>query len=163
MDFRDALNIVRAELAPQPWDYTTADGVTLTVIPAGLPPAEAGTAEVYLRVTRDKTHAAQAAITTTDLPALIAALGEPVTGHWEHEPHYPDGTPKGRVGTWLGDDYGLALNPMGDGFSLTAIEETDAGVVAATLTVPEAQRLPLASALRRAMDVARGWEDGPQD
>jgi hypothetical protein len=25
--------------------------------------------------------------------------------------------------------------------------------------VPESQRLPLASALRRALDVARGWED----
>lgn len=158
MDFRDAFNIVRAELTPQPWDYTAPDGATLTVIPAGLPHAEPGTAEVYLRVTRDKTHAAEAAITTTDLPHLIAALGEPVTEHWEHQPHYPDGTEKGRIGTWLGDTYGLALNPMQGGFSLTAIEETDAGVVAASLTVPEAQRLPLASALRRAMDVARGWE-----
>lgn len=159
MDFRDALNNITAELVSQPWDYTTADGATLTVIPAGLPHAEPGTAEVYLRVTRDKTHAAEAAITTTDLPNLITALGEPVTGHWEHQPHYPDGTLKGRIGTWLGADYGLALNPMRGGFSLTAIEETDAGVVAATLTLPEAQRLPLASALQRAMDVARGWED----
>lgn len=163
MDFRNAWNTVIAELTPQPWDYTTVDGTTLTVIPAGLPHAEPGAAEVYLRVTRDKTHAAQAAITTTDLPHLIAALDVPVTSHWEHEPHYPDGTPKGRIGTWLGDDYGLALNPMRGGFSLTAIEETDAGVVAATLTLPEAQRLPLASALRRAMDVARGWEDEAQD
>lgn len=163
MDFRNAWNTVRAELTPQPWDYTTPDGVTLTVIPAGLPHAEPGTAEVYLRVTRDKTHAAEAAITTTDLPALITALSVPVTEHWEHEPHYPDGTPKGRIGTWLGDTYGLALNPMEGGFSLTAIEETDAGVVAASIVLPEAQRLPLASALRRAMDVARGWEDEPQD
>lgn len=159
MNFRDAHHIAIAELTPQPWDYTTPDGVTLTAIPASLPHAEPGTAEVYLRVTRDKTHAAEAAITTTDLPALITALSKPVTGHWEHEPHYPDGTEKGRIGTWLGDGYGLALNPMRGGFSLTAIEDTDAGVVAATLTVPEAQRLPLASALRRALDVARGWED----
>jgi hypothetical protein len=158
MDFRDAFNIATAELTPQPWDYTASDGATLTVIPAGLPHAEPGTAEVYLRVTRDKTHAAEAAITTTDLPALITALSAPVTGHWEHEPHYPDGTEKGRVGTWLGDMYGLALNPMQASFSLTAIEETDAGVVAASITLPEQQRLPLASALRRAMDVARGWE-----
>ena len=163
MDFNYALNTFTADFTPQPWDYTTADGTTLTVIPAGLPHAEPGTAEVYLRVTRDKTHAAEAAITTTDLPALIAALDAPVTGHWEHEPHYPDGTLKGRIGTWLGDDYGLTLNPMEDGFSLTAIEDTDAGMVAATLTLPEAQRLPLASALRRAMDVARGWEDEPQN
>lgn len=159
MNFRDALNIVTAELTPQPWDYTTPDGATLTVIPASLPHAEPGTAEVYLRVTRDKTHAAEAAITTTDLPALLTALNAPVTEHWEHEPHYPDGTPKGRVGTWLGDDYGLALNPMQGGFSLTAIEDTDAGVVAASLVLPEEQRLPLASALSRALDVARGWED----
>ncbi|MFI7293977.1 hypothetical protein [Streptomyces sp. NPDC050121] len=158
MDFNTALNSVIADLTPQPWDYTAADGATLTVIPAGLR-EDPGAAEVYLRVTRDKTHAAQAAITTTDLPALIAALSEPVTGPWEHEPHYPDGTEKGRIGTWLGDMYGLALNPMQDGFTLTAIEETDAGVVAASITLPEAQRLPLASALRRALDVARSWED----
>jgi hypothetical protein len=157
MDFRDALNIVTAELTPQPWDYTTPDGATLTVIPAGLR-EDPGCAEVYVRVTRDKAHAAEAAITTTDLPALITVLGEPVTSHWEHEPHYPDGTAKGRIGTWLGDDSGLALNPMQDGFSLTAIEDTGDGVVAASVTLPEAQRLPLASALRRALDVARGWE-----
>lgn len=158
MDFHNALNIALAELTPQPWDHTAADGTTLTVIPAGLPHAEPGTAEVYLRVTRDKTHAAEAAITTTDLPALITALSAPVTSHWEHEPHYPDGTPKGRIGTWLGDMYGLALNPMQDGFSLTVIEDTGDGVVAATVMVPEEQRLPLASALGRALDVARSWE-----
>jgi hypothetical protein len=113
---------------------------------------------MYVRVTRDKAHAAQAAITTTDLPALIAVLGATVTSHWEHEPHYTDGTEKGRIGTWLGDHSGLALNPMQGGFSLTAIEDTGDGVVAASITLPEAQRLPLASALRRALDVARGWE-----
>lgn len=47
---------------------------------------------------------------------------------------------------------------MQDGFSLTAIEDADSGIVAASVLVPEAQRLPLASALRRALDVARGWE-----
>lgn len=158
MDFRDALNTFTAELTPQPWDYTDQDGATLTVIPTGIC-HDPGCAEVYLRVTRDKTHAAQAAITTTDLPALIDALSAPVTEHWEHEPHWADGTPKGRIGTWLGDFYGLTLNPMQGGFSLTAIEETDDDVVAASITLPESQRLPLASALRRAMDVARGWED----
>lgn len=159
MDFHTAINTVTAELTPQPWDYTTHDDATLTVIPAGLPHAEPGAAEVHLRVTRNKTHAVQAAITTTDLPALITALSAPIAEHWEHEPHYPDGTPKGRIGTWLGDSYGLALNPMQDGFSLTAIEDTDTGVVAASLVLPEEQRLPLASALARALDVARGWED----
>lgn len=88
----------------------------------------------------------------------VTALSAPVTSHWEHEPHYPDGTPKGRIGTWLGDMYGLALNPMQDGFSLTVIEDTGDGVVAATVMVPEEQRLPLASALGRALDVARSWE-----
>jgi len=159
MDFRDALNTAIGDLTPQPWDYTSADGATLTVIPAGLPHAEPGTAEVYLRVTRDKTHAAEAAITTTDLPALVTALSEPVTEHWEHAGHWPDGTEKGRIGTWLGDLYGLALNPMQGGFSLTAMEDDGhGGITAASLTLPEAQRLPLASALRRALDVARGWE-----
>ncbi|MER5750636.1 hypothetical protein [Streptomyces sp. NPDC002088] len=159
MDFRDALNTVIAELTPQPWDYTAPDGTTLTVIPAGLR-EDPGAAEVYLRVTRDKTHAAQAAITTIDLPALIAVLSEPITEAWEHESHYPDGTPKGRIGSWLGDHHGLVLGPIGGGFVLTAMEEADDhGIVAASIVVPEEQRLPLASALRRALDVARGWED----
>lgn len=158
MDFNTALNSVIADLTPQPWDYTAADGATLTVIPAGLR-EDPGAAEVYLRVTRDKTHAAQAAITTTDLPALIAALSEPVTGPWEHEPHYPDGTPKGRIGSWLGDHHGLTLGPIGGGFALTTLEEADDhGIVAASIVLPEEQRLPLASALSRALDVARGWE-----
>jgi hypothetical protein len=160
VDFRNAFNQNIAELTPQPWDWSTPDGTTLTVIPAGLPHAGPGTPEVYLRVTRDKTHAAEAAIASVDLPNLIAALDEPVTRHWEHEPHYPDGTEKGRIGTWLGDLYGLTLNPMQGGFSLTAMEDDGhGGVTAASLVVPEAQRLPLASALRRALDVARGWED----
>ena len=159
MDFHTILNQVTAELTPQPWDYTDTSGTTLTVIPAGLPHAEPGAAEVYLRVTRDKTHAAEAAITTTDLPALITTLAEPITGHWEHQPHWPDGTEKGRIGTWLGDLYGLALNPMQDGFSLTALEDDGhGGITAASITLPESQRLPFASALRRALDVAQGWE-----
>ncbi|MFD9276900.1 hypothetical protein ACFWD7_06355 [Streptomyces mirabilis] len=158
MDFRDAITIVTAELTPQPWDYTTPDGTTLTVIPAGLR-EDPGAAEVYLRVTRDKTHAAQAAITTTDLPALITALDEPITEPWEHHPHYPDGTEKGRIGEWLGDHHGLTLGPIDGGFVLTAMEEADHGIAAASIVLPEAQRLPLASALRRALDVARGWED----
>ncbi|WP_406278901.1 hypothetical protein OHT93_38270 [Streptomyces sp. NBC_00191] len=62
------------------------------------------------------------------------------------------------MGSWLGDVYGLTLAPAGGGFTLTAIEEADHGVVAASVTLPEGQRLQLASALRRALDVARGWE-----
>jgi len=153
--YQQAIRSLIADLTPQPWDYTDSDGTTLTVIPASLT-EDPGAAEVNLRVTRDKTHAAQAAITTTDLPALITALSDPLTAPWEHEPHYPDGTPKGRVGTWLGDQYGLTLTPAEDGFTLTAIE--DDGMVAASVTLPPEQRLPLASALRRALDVAHGWE-----
>lgn len=161
MDFRDALNTAIAELTPQPWDYTTDDGTTITVTPAGLR-EDPGAAEVYIRITESKTRAAQAAITTTDLPALTTALGEPVTEQWDHEPHYPDGTEKGRIGSWLGDSSGLILGPAltgGDKFTVVVMEETDDGVVWAHAVLPDAQRLPLASALRRAMDVARGWED----
>lgn len=158
MDFKNALHTVLAELTPQPWEYTTPAGTTLTVIPAGLR-QDAGEAEVYLRVTNDKVHAAEAAITTTDLPALIDALSEPVTTPWEHQPHYPDGTPRGRVGTWLGDFSGLTLVPADGGFTLTTIEKDDHELLRAAVDVPEPQRMPLASALRRALDVARGWED----
>ena len=158
MDFRDAFNIVIADLTPQPWDYTTPDGATLTVTPSGIR-HDPGCAEVIIRVTADKSHAAEALITTTDLPALITALREPITGSWEHAAHWPDGTPKGRIGTWLGDDYGLTLTPAEGGFVLAMAEDTGESIVTAAITLPEAQRLPLASALRRALDVARSWED----
>jgi hypothetical protein len=157
MDFRDALNTAIAELTPQPWDYTTNDGTTLTVIPSGIR-HDPGCAEVMIRVTASKTQAAEAAITTTDLPTLIAVLGEPVTAAWEHTAHWPDGTPKGGIGTWLGDSYGLTLAPADDGFTLAVAEDTGDRVETASITLPDAQRLPLASALSRALDVARGWE-----
>jgi hypothetical protein len=158
MNFRDAINARIAELTPQPWDYTTPDGVTLTVIPAGLP-ADKGTAEVYLRVTASKTLAAEATIRTVDGAAILAALGSPIAGRWEHEPHWADGTPMHPVGHWLGDDTGLALSPADGGFVLEVRETTGAGIVTVSILLPEAQRLPLASALGRALDVARAWED----
>ena len=46
MDFDTALSIVIGELTPHPWDYTTPDGTTLRIIPAGLHHADPGTAEV---------------------------------------------------------------------------------------------------------------------
>lgn len=150
--FDDALNTVIAELTPQPWDYTTPDGVTLTVIPAGLC-EDPGNAEVYVRLTVDKAHAAEAAITTTDLPNLIAALEQPLTGLWELIQHWADGTRK----AW--PDSTITLSPCTVGVEIAVREETDLGVLDASLVFPEEQRLPLASALRRALDVARGWED----
>ncbi|MCZ4510427.1 hypothetical protein O3Q52_19985 [Streptomyces sp. ActVer] len=145
MDFRDALNIVTAELTPQPWDYTDKAGVTLTVIPACLREAP-GYAEVNIRITADKTTAAEVGVTTTYMTSLLHAL-EARTG-WEHSTSY-------------GSD--LNVTADSDGVALV-VSETDyetQGHPTATVTirVPEAQRLPLASALRRAADVARGWED----
>ncbi|MFF3511543.1 hypothetical protein [Streptomyces sp. NPDC002573] len=157
MDYQDAINTVIAELTPQPWDYTTDDGTTLTVIPLGIR-HDPGCAEVNIRITASKTQAAEAAITTTDLPALLAALSEPATEPWEHTAHWPDGTPKGGIGTWLGDSYGLTLAPADGGLTLAVAEDTGDTIVTASVALPEAQRLPLASALARALDVARSWE-----
>lgn len=149
MDFRTALDTITAELTPQPWEYTTPDGVTLTVIPAGLR-ADAGMAEVYVRITASKKVAAEYAVTTTDLPAVVAALAEPVTAEWQLAPHWPDGTAK-----WFTDG-ALSLEPSTGGFTLIV---TDEDCLSAAVRLPDEQRMPLASALRRAGDVARGWED----
>lgn len=152
MDFRTALSSAITDLTPRPWEHTTNDG-TLTVIPAGLPEAP-GAGEVYVRITLDKTHAAQCAVTTTDLPALIAALSEPITTDWELIAHWPDGTPKPAL-----LDGGITLTPTTGGFTITVTEETSrTSTVTAGLTLPNQERLPLASALRRALDVARSWE-----
>ena len=157
MDFRDALNIVIAELTPQPWDYTGPDGTTLRVIPAGLT-ADRGCAEVMIRITRadasglaefgitrpDTKGVAEVGITATDLPALIGAL-ETYAG-WEH------------FAGW-GDPTRIMLTAALD---LTVTEGHPVGGVWVEVTesvrLPEQQRLPLASALRRALDVAHGWE-----
>ncbi|MGW7617370.1 hypothetical protein ACWGLG_16190 [Streptomyces antimycoticus] len=146
MDFRQALNTVIAELTPQPWDFTDSTGATLTVIPAGMP-ADPGDAEVMIRITVSHTHAAEAGITTTDLPGLIAALEAGDAS--SHE-------------TTLRDT--VTITPETGGtiaMTVTEFDWTTAGRDDATATVrlPEEQRMPLASALRRAMDVARGWED----
>ena len=155
MDFRDALNNVIAELTPQPWDYTTADGTTLRVIPAGLH-ASAGYAEVLVRITRadatglcefgitgpDSRGVAEVGVTTTDLPALIEALTERTV--WRDE-HLVAGA--------------LRVTPAADVVFVDIWEEHGGGrTTAVSVLLPDAQRLPLASALRRALDVARGWE-----
>lgn len=161
MDFNDALNTVIAELTPQPWDYTTPDATTLTVIPAGLR-EDPGCAQVLIRIsgplvtglhdfgiTGPATKgAAEAGVTTTTLPSLIAAL-EGRAG-WE------------QAEGW-GDPTRIVVTPTLD---VTVTEgHHDGGVwveVTESVRLPEKQRLPLASALRRALDVAHGWEDSPQ-
>jgi hypothetical protein len=144
-DFRHAWNTVIAELTPQPWEYTAPDGVTLTVIPAGLREAP-GKAEVLIRVTVGKKLSAETGVTTADMPELLAAL----EGHTPWQPW-----------SLLGD--GLTTVPLGDGgVSLSVTELVYDPVrrdVAAVIVMEPGQRLPLASALRRATDVAKGWED----
>lgn len=149
MDFRDALNTIRAELTPQPWDYTDNAGTTLTVVPAGLR-EDPGCAEVMIRITVDKTIAAEIGVTTTYMVSLLHAL-DTRTG-WEHVSSFGDEL------TVAPDDGGLVLV-----VTESAYRSSDPAFcrpeTTAAIHIPEAQRLPLASALRRALDVARGWED----
>lgn len=147
MNFSDAIGGLLAELTPQPWDYTTPDGVTLTVIPAGLREGP-GAAEVYVRITVDKTRAAQAAITTADLPPLITAIE--ANTDFTHEPF---------MGT---DTLRFITSPGAPVLLVTEDDHRDGAwhTERVAVSLPEAQRLPLASALRRALDVAVGWEDG---
>jgi hypothetical protein len=150
MDFNDALNIVIAELTPQPWDYTTPDGTRLQIIPEGLR-QDPGDGVVEIQICEAAHVQAipdgpEYPMRTPDVPGLIAAL----TDRTE----------------WSTTDFGdvLAVRPEGDGMRLayTVYDRDTTGQMAdvdRTILVPEAQRLPLASALRRALDVARGWED----
>lgn len=148
-DFRNAYDRLIAEITPQPWDYTTGDGTTLTVIPAGLR-ADRGSAEVIVRITASRFLAVEAGITTAALPGLISALETHAA--WQYT---------ATVGDMVETD------PLDDGEVLLAVTEVDwpDGTAAsrrettAALRLPASQRSPLASALRRACDVAQGWED----
>jgi hypothetical protein len=155
MNFRDALNTITAELTPQPWEHTTDDGTTLRVIPAGLR-ADKGTAEVYIRITRadatglydygitgpDSRGVAEVGVPTSLLPALIDALTE--QSCWTDS-----NLVAGR----------LRVTPADDVVFVDIWEDHgDGRTVAVSVVLPEAQRMPLASALARAMDVARSWE-----
>jgi len=156
MDFHTALNTMTAELTPQPWDYTMACGTTLRVIPAGLR-SDPGEAEVLIRITRpdasglaefgitgpDSRGVAEAGVPTAVLPDLIQALTDRET--WEDN-------------TLIAG--ALFVRPDVSGVAVTVTEihsvERQEEVFA---SLPEAQRLPFASALCRALDVAKGWED----
>lgn len=147
MDFRTAFNTAAAELTPQPWEWTDGHGATLTVIPAGLR-ADRGQAEVMVRITASKTVAAEVGVTTSVLPGMVAALTD--YRPWD-------------CSTVL--DGLVTVGPAGAGGMVVVVTETDwdddnrPHEVSASVLLPADQRLPLASALRRALDVARGWED----
>ncbi|MGY5127390.1 hypothetical protein [Streptomyces nigrescens] len=150
MDFPTAASILNAELTPQPWDYTTSDGTRLRVIPEGLPQGPGG-GVVLIQIC----EAAHVAVTpdgpeyemrTPDVSGLIDAL---IT-----RTAWTDGD---------GADC-IVVRPEGEGMRLAytvyARDTTgQPGDVDRTVLVPETQRLPLMSALSRALDVARGWEE----
>ena len=155
-DFRHALDAVIADITPQPWEHTTPDGTRLRVIPAGLS-AEPGDAEVYVRITQpdatglaeygitgpDSRGVAEVGVTTAVLPDLIRALTD-------RQP-WTDATLTAGI---------LAVTPDTAGVGVRVTEVHGRGQeVTVTMRLPEDQRLPLASALRRAGDVARGWEE----
>jgi hypothetical protein len=155
MDFQTALNNVLADLTPQPWDWTADDGTTLRVIPAGLR-ADKGSAEVNIRVTRadatglgdygitgpNSRGVAEVGVPTRLLPDLIQALSDGES--WADNALI--------AGTLLVTVKACAI--------LVAVTEVHGPgcQVAVDVTLPEAQRLPLASALGRALDVAKSWE-----
>lgn len=155
MDFHTAFNIVTGDLTSQPWDWTTPDGATLRVIPAGLH-ADKGDAEVLIRITRaeatglyefgitgpNSRGVAEVGVTTSDLPGLIQAL----------------------TGQTMWEDCGLVAGaltvvatPGGVAVTVTEVHSAEREETV-SIRLPEAQRMPLASALRRALDVAKGWE-----
>lgn len=151
MDFNDALNTVIAELTPQPWDYTTPDGTRLRIIPEGLA-QDPGDGVVLIQICEAAHVQAipdgpEFSVRTSDMPQLLAAL---------------DGRAEWTVRA--GWDEELTVRPEGEGmrvaYTVWGRDATGQGAdVDRTVLVPEPQRLPLASALRRALDVARGWED----
>lgn len=147
MDFRDAFNTVTAELTPQPWDCTADNGTTLTVIPAGLR-ADHGRAEVIIRITECESLPVEIGIATAELPGMIEALTE--GPDWRHQ-------------NTLDSIIAALIVPSGDVFLfVTEVDwnrSDDRRLASAAVRVPDDQRLPLAAALARALDVARSWED----
>lgn len=132
MDFQTAWNIVRAELDPKPWTYTDTSGATLTIIPAGFRAAR-DEAEVIIRTAND----IEEWVYTPDVQHIINALhaGE----------------------SWKDISYGWGIDITATDGNVT-VTVWQKGVTA-SVSLPPEQRLPLASALARALDVARAWED----
>lgn len=150
MDFNTALNSVIADLTPQPWDWWTPDGTRLRVIPEGLR-QDVGDGVVEIQII-ENAHVSKTPtgpeypMRTGDVPGLIAALTERAE--------------------WKTSDWGdfLTVRPEGDGMRLayTVYDYDTTGRpndVDRTILLPEAQRMPLASALARALDVAKSWEN----
>lgn len=131
--FRDALAVVFAEIDPQPWSYTNTDGATLTVVPAGFP-AEPDSADVVFRVSGD----VEEWVRTPDVQRIVDAL---------------------RAGeSWADTSYGwgVEVEVADDGVTVSVYQHGSP----TSVTLPPEQRMPLASAVARALDVARGWEEG---
>ena len=86
---------------------------------------------------------AEVGVTTTDLPKVIEALTQ--RGWWADN-------------TLVSGALLVAAASGGVVVGVTEVhgagQHVDVGIV-----LPEEQRMPLASALRRALDVARSWED----
>jgi hypothetical protein len=150
VDFHNALNIVIAELTPQPWDYWTTDGTRLRIIPEGLR-QDAGDGAVEIQIceaahVQATPDGPEYRMRSVDVPGLIGALTDRAD--------------------WTTTDFGdtLAVRPEPEGMRLayTVYDRDTTGQPAdidRTILLPEAQRLPLASALARALDVAKSWED----
>lgn len=85
---------------------------------------------------------AEAGIPSRDLPAMIDALIG--NRRWSYDTL---------------DDVAVVLTPFGGGGMLLALSVDLEAEDEPQIHIPEAQRLPLASALRRALDVARAWEE----
>jgi hypothetical protein len=130
-DFRTALGMVLAELTPQPWTYTNTENITLRIEPACMP-AGRDEAEVVFYVGEVMEW-----VRTPDVQRLVDALtaGE----------------------SWDDSDYGWGLDVEVDDEKVRVSIVQDR--VPASVTLPASQRMPLVSAIRRALDVARGWED----
>ena len=149
MDFNTALNSLIADLTPQPWDWWTPDGTRLRIIPEGLR-QDVGDGVVEIQII-ESAHVSKTPtgpeypMRTVDVPGLIQALTERAE--------------------WKTSDWGdfLTVRPEGDGMRLayTVYDRDTTGRPAdvdRTILLPEAQRLPLASALARALDIAKDWE-----
>lgn len=159
MNFPDAIGGLLAELTPSPGTTPPRTAPPSASSPLGLR-SNPGEAEVLIRITSPDVSglyefgltgpatkgAAEIGITTADLPTLVTALEE--QAGWEHAEGW-------------GDPTRVLVAPTLQ-VTVTEGHHDDGRWIAVTEVVqlPQGQRLPLAAALRRAWDVAVGWEDG---